>query len=79
MEGIRVKVVGIVEQALPGEALIDMLVIVDVSIVVKVDKIVASRLAENQNGGKAEQSADRDDHGAASPRRTPQLIGQIWR
>ncbi len=61
MVGIRVPVVGIVEQAVPGQAAIDVLVVVDVVIVVIVDEIVASRLAENEDHCEAEQSTDRDD------------------
>ena len=66
MVGIRMPVVDIVDQSVPREAVIEMLVVVDVVIVVIVDEIVASRLAENEDHSEAQQSADRDDYAAAS-------------
>ena len=66
MVGIGVPVAGIVLQAVPGQPAIDMFVVVDVAVIVVVDKIVACRLAENEDHGQAQQSADRHNHAAAS-------------
>ncbi len=52
MIGIGMPVVRIITQAAPGKAAIEMLVLIDVVIVIEVDEIVASRLAEDQNHGK---------------------------
>ena len=52
MVGIGMPVVGIVDQAPPREAAIEMLVVVDVVIVVIVDEIVACRLAKNEDNAR---------------------------